>query len=139
MALLQKETLKLIITREDTGQSYSMSIKDKTTVFTPGAYNRTSITYSKDNKVYTEDHLMSREVPSLTFQAMETNDPSEPSHLKWNDILNSLTVRFTAEVVDNPTAKIKSYDIKNATMEIGANENGSYQVTLRGNITNIVE
>jgi hypothetical protein len=24
-------------------------------------------------------------------------------------------------------------------MEIGANENGSYQVTLRGNITNIVK
>ena len=139
MALLQKETLKLIITREDTGKSYSMSIKDKTTVFTPGAYNRTSVTYSKDNQEYTEDHLMAREVGTLTFQAMETDDPSEPAHLEWNQMLNSLTVRFKAEVVDNPTAKIKSYDIKNATMEIGANENGSYQVTLRGNITNIVK
>lgn len=139
MALLHKETLKLIITREDTGQSYSMAVKDKSVVYTPGAQNRNSTTYSKDGNIFTEDHVMSREIGSVSFQAVETDDPNELAHLEWDEILKSNTVRFSAEVTENSSAKVKSYDVKNASMELGANEAGSYQVTLRGNITNIVK
>jgi hypothetical protein len=139
MALLPKETLKLVITREDTGKMYSMAVKDHSVTFTPGSANQTSIPYSKDGVKKTENHITSREVGSISFQALETDDPSELSHLEWDQVLQSNTVRFTAQVTENVSAKVKSYDVTNATMEIGANEAGSFQVTLKGNITNIVK
>jgi|AACY02.14.fsa_nt_gi hypothetical protein len=139
MALSHKETLKLVITREDTGEMYSMAIKDYSVTRTPGSANQTSIPYSQDGVKKTENHITSRETGSVSFQALETDDPTTLSHLEWDQILESNTVRFTAQVTENVSAKVKSYDVTNATMEIGANEAGSFQVTLKGNITNIVK
>jgi len=136
---LQKETIKGRITREDNNTIYSVAIKNSSVVYTPGSPNEESMQFSYEGAQFSQNNIISREAGSITFDVLEISDPASPAHLEWDQMLKNNALRFAVQITENVTAKVKSYDLIHATMTIGANENGSFSMTLKGDVANIVK
>jgi hypothetical protein len=136
---LPKETLKAIITRKDNNQSYSVAIKDAKVVYTPGSPNEESVRFSKDGGIFNQNNIMSYETTSVSFDVVETDDPTELSHIEWDLLLKNVTLRFDVQFTESVTAKVKAYDMESATITIGANDTSSFNMVVKGNVVNVVK